>query len=230
MIEHLLRTAVLAVGVTAAAGLAGAQAPQPSAPTQRQRSEPAQPQRSEPAQPQQSEPAQSLPKEPQNSSGQRAQETAPGQAGKEEPSSHATRDSDPGPVLVNGALNVPGASRDTQTTPAKFSRKNAESDRLTTLAHTLTILPQQEARAIYTTLKDEPPSLAFRADVGTKLPAEVELRSMPSELTKRVPLLEGYRYTVAGDRVMVVYPATRFVVAVYAEDGPVTTGSALHAR
>ena len=52
-----------------------------------------------------------------------------GQGGKQEPS--ATANETPayaGPVLVNGILNVPGAPKDSQTVPSKFSPRNAELD------------------------------------------------------------------------------------------------------
>jgi hypothetical protein len=49
------------------------------------------------------------------------------QGGKEEPSSHipttATTE-----VFVNGKLAVPGAPKDSQTEPAKFSERNAKLD------------------------------------------------------------------------------------------------------
>ena len=72
--------------------------------------------------------------------------------GKEEPSSHAASDK-PGDnsVFVNGALAVPGAPANTDTVPAKFSEKNANDDKLITLAYTFKLLTDEQRRAIYET-------------------------------------------------------------------------------
>jgi hypothetical protein len=51
-----------------------------------------------------------------------------GRAGKEEPIPQ-TKSDDTAP-LVNGAWNVPGAPKDSQTVPAKFSERNAAIDKL----------------------------------------------------------------------------------------------------
>src|SRR3954454_7291124 len=53
-------------------------------------------------------------------------QTTPGKNGKEEPSAHVPNTSNG--VFVNGSLAVPGAPSDTQTTPAKFSERNAKLD------------------------------------------------------------------------------------------------------
>jgi hypothetical protein len=166
----------------------------------------------------------SLPTDLQNSGANPAQRTVPGQNGKEEPSAHSTSDSSPdaNAVFLNGKLNVAGI-QNTDTVPAKFSPKNAEDDNRITLAYTFKGLPDAQRAAIYQVLKDQPPANAFRAEVGTELPTSVELRTMPTVLEQRVPMIEGYRYAVSDGRVMVVYPATRFVVGVFAEDPATTT-------
>ncbi len=51
------------------------------------------------------------------------------QGGKEEPSSHIPTAAPPATeVFVNGKLAVPGAPKDSQTEPAKFSERNAKLD------------------------------------------------------------------------------------------------------
>jgi hypothetical protein len=58
--------------------------------------------------------------------------TPSGKAGTNEPSANVpTQDQS---VLVNGALNVPGAPKDSQTVPAKFSARNAALDKLPIMA------------------------------------------------------------------------------------------------
>ena len=99
---------------------------------------------------------QSPPAEPQQQQQQqeKAQQTPSGKMGKEEPSSHAPSDKPAdNSVFVNGALAVPGAPANTDTVPAKFSEKNADDDKLITLAYTFKLLTDEQRRAIYEGLK-----------------------------------------------------------------------------
>jgi hypothetical protein len=125
-------------------------------------------------------------------------------------------------VFVNGALAVPGAPANADTVPAKFSAKNAADDKLTTIAHTFKTLTDEERRAVYQALKDQPAGSAFNADIGTKLPPGIELRPVPDEVAARVPQTRDYRYAVAKDRVLLVGTG-RIVVGVFA-DVPVSEG------
>ena len=106
--------------------------------------------------------------------------------------------------------------------PAKFSAKNAADDKLTTIAHTFKTLTDEERRAVYQALKDQPAGSAFNADIGTKLPPGIELRPVPDEVAARVPQTGDYRYAVAKDRVLLVGTG-RIVVGVFA-DVPVSEG------
>jgi hypothetical protein len=130
-------------------------------------------------------------------------------------------------VLVNGALAVPGAPANTDTVPAKFSAKNAADDELITIAYTFKPLTDDERRAIYQSLKDQPAGSVFNADIGTKLPPGIELRPVPEELAARVPQTRDYRYAVAMDRVLLVGTG-RTVVGVFA-DAPVSEESVIAA-
>jgi hypothetical protein len=144
------------------------------------------------------------------------QHTESGKMGKEEPSSHAPTEKPPqNAVFVDGALAVPGAPADTDTVPAKFSAKNAADDQLVTVAYTFKNLSDEQRRAIYQALKGQPAGPAFNADVGVVLPATVELKAMPDEVVQRVAQTKDYQYAVAADRVLLVSPPTRIVVAVF---------------
>jgi hypothetical protein len=145
MRNDLLRTSALALAFVAGVGLAAAQQQPPAADAQQQ------------------------------SQQDKAQQTPSGQMGKEEPSSHAASAAPPAnAVFVNGALAVPDAPA-TDMVPAKFSAKNAADDALITVAYTFKTLTDEERRAIYQALKDQP-AAAFNADVGTELPPGIELR------------------------------------------------------
>jgi hypothetical protein len=149
------------------------------------------------------------------------------QMGKEEQSSHApSADPPANAVFVNGALAVPGAPANTDTVPAKFSAKNAADDELITIAYTFKTLTDDERRAVYQALKDQPAGSAFNADIGTKLPPGIELRPVPEEVAARVPQTRDYRYAVAMDRVLLV-GTNRIVVGVFADE-PVSEGRRDH--
>jgi Protein of unknown function (DUF1236) len=159
----------------------------------------------------------SPPPDPQQRSQQENwQHTDSGKMGKEEPSSHAPTEKPPqNGVFVDGALAVPGAPTDTDTVPAKFSEKNAADDQLVTVGYTFKNLSDEQRRAIYQALKDQPAGPAFNADVGVELPATVELKPMPDEVVQRVPQTKDYQFAVADNRVLLVSPPTRIVVAVF---------------
>ena len=181
----LLRTSALALGFAAGIGLAAAQQPPPPADAQ------------------------------QKGQQEKAQQTQSGQTGAEEPSSHAPSANPPAnAVFVNGALAVPDAPN-TDTVPAKFSAKNAADDALITVAYTFKTLTDEQRRAIFEALKDQPAS-AVNADVATELPPGIELRPVPNEVTARVPQTRDYRYAVGNGRVLLV-GTSRVVVGVFGD-------------
>jgi hypothetical protein len=194
MRNDLLRTSALALAFVAGVGLAAAQQQPPAADAQQQ------------------------------SQHDKALQTPSGQMGKEEPSSHATSAAPPATAaFVNGALAVPGAPANTDTVPAKFSAKNAADDALITIAYTFKPLSDDERRAIYQALKDQP-AAAFNADVGTELPPGIELRPVPDEVAARVPQTKGYRYAVTNNRVLLV-GTSRIVTGVFGDaNAPVSEG------
>jgi hypothetical protein len=161
----------------------------------------------------------------QQSQQEKAQQTPSGKTGTDEPSAHAatTKPVD-NAVLVNGALAVPGAPANSDTVPAKFSEKNAADDKLITLAYTFRSLTDEQRRAIYQALKDQPPGAAFNADIGVELPPAVELRAIPAEVANRVPQTRDYRYAVADNRVLLVSPINRVVVGVFPDVKAVGAG------
>jgi len=189
----LLRTSALALAFVAGIGLTAAQQPPPPADAQ------------------------------QKGQQEKAQQTQSGQTGAEEPSSHAPSANPPAnAVFVNGALAVPDAPN-TDTVPAKFSAKNAADDALITVAYTFKTLTDEQRRAIFEALKDQPAS-AVNADVATELPPGIELRPVPNEVTARVPQTRDYRYAVGNGRVLLV-GTSRIVVGVFGEaNAPVSEG------
>jgi len=152
----------------------------------------------------------------QQSQHDKALQTPSCQVGEEEQSSHAlSADAPATAVFVNGTLVVPGAPVKTDTVPAKFSAKKAADDELITVAFTFKTLTDEQRRAIYEALKEQPAS-AVNADVGAELPPGIELRPVPNEVAVRVPQTRDYRYAMAKDRVLLV-GTSRIVVGVFAD-------------
>jgi hypothetical protein len=102
--------------------------------------------------------------------------------------------------------------------PSKFSAKNADDDKLITLAYTFKFLTDEQRQAIYGGLKGQPAGPAFNADIGVALPPSVELRPVPNDMAVRVAQTADYLYAVANDRVLLVTPVNRVVVGVFKDD------------
>ena len=161
----------------------------------------------------------------QQSQQEKAQQTQSGKTGTVEPSALAPTDKPPAnAVFFNGALAVPDAPANSQTVPAKFSAQNAADDKLVILAYTFKTLSDEQRRAIYQALKDQPAGQAFNADIGVKLSSAVELHPMPAEVANRVPQTKDYRYAISDNRVLLVAPINRVVVGVFPDAKAIEAG------
>lgn len=108
---------------------------------------------------------------------------------------------------------VPGAMPGSDTVPSTLSAKNAADDKLITAAYTFKSLNDEQRRTIYQSLKDKAPGAAPNtADIGSELPASVELSTIPDDVAAKIPQTKGYQYTIANDKVLLVSPPTRIVV------------------
>jgi hypothetical protein len=104
------------------------------------------------------------------------------------------------------------------TVPSTLSEKNAADDKLITVAYTFKNLSDEQRRTIYEALKDQSvPASAPKVEIGAELPIAIELRPVPREVVTRVPQTNGYEYTVAGNKVLLVSPPTRIVVGEFAQ-------------
>jgi hypothetical protein len=129
-----------------------------------------------------------------------------------------------GPALVNGALAAPEAAKDSSTVPAKFSAKNEAEDHLPLMAFTFKNLSDEQKRPIVESVKGAKTAAPkgeaspdFYANLGVSLPSAVHLHVLPDEVTAKIPQTKAYRYTTVGDKVLLVEPANRIVVAVIRE-------------
>lgn len=83
-------------------------------------------------------------------------------------------------------------------------------------AQTGQITPEQERAIFGVLIKQKPaksPPASFNASVGMDVPAGVELYELPAD--SALDPVRRYRYTVMGDQVVLVDPASRKVALVF---------------
>jgi len=139
-----------------------------------------------------------------------AQNSESGRAGKQEPLPKATTD---GPVLLNGMLNVPGAPTDSQTAPAKFSERNAALDKLPTMATALQLNDEQRKKIAAVLRSGNAPAATVDTTIAEQLPSQIEMVDLPDTLKTEIPDVNKLKYVHAGDRILLVDPPNRIVVA-----------------
>lgn len=135
------------------------------------------------------------------------------------------------PQADQSAQPVPGAWPGSDTVPSTISEQHAADDKLITAAHTFKNLKADERATIFNGLKDSssPHQLAAEvgaAEIGIELPYSIELRPLPDAVVSKVPQTKGYSYVAAGNKVLLVRAATRFVVAVIDDPAAAATTGA----
>jgi hypothetical protein len=145
----------------------------------------------------------------------------PSRGGKQEPSSKI-EGTDPGAVLVNGVLAVPGALADSQTAPAKFSERTNNADQLPIAAYSLGHLASEQRSSIFSTL-DGQLALSGQVEapvdvvVGSEVSADVALHGLqpiPEEVASQLPELRQLAFARAGSKIVLVNPNLHRVLAV----------------
>jgi hypothetical protein len=142
---------------------------------------------------------------------EKAQQSKEGQAGTTEPSSeHSATSRDPNAVFVDGRLVAPGAPPDSQTVPAKYSKRNAALDALPTMAFPLPLNDEQRQR-IREAVKQSPVANT-NARSAELLPDAIDVHALPSQLTAEMPAVRNLGYVRTADRVLLIGPSNRVVV------------------
>jgi hypothetical protein len=121
-----------------------------------------------------------------------------------------------GPVFVNGSLAVPGASPQTQDTPAKYSAKNDADDKTPTMAWPIPLTDEQQ-RAIHDRIVSAAAPIApIQAKPSDALPDWVDMQGLmqdlPPDLKQKVPFVSDYKYVNTPDKILLVNPRERIVV------------------
>jgi hypothetical protein len=145
----------------------------------------------------------------------------PTRGGKQEPSSKAEGTEANAPILNNGVLTVPGAPQDSQTAPAKFSKRSDEVDKLSIAAYALIQLSTQQRARLHdalnkpVALSDE--ELGGLPEVGAEIPASSPLKRLeplPEQVVSELPELKSLFFVRVRHKIVVVDPALHRVLAV----------------
>jgi hypothetical protein len=189
------------------------------APPAAQGASPATPEGVKPTQ-DQSGSSQVAPTTSQQRQGEQAVSTPSGKTGKEEPSAHAPSQStsqnavqstaQDTAVFVDGRLNVPGAPKDSQTVPAKFSERNDRIDKLPIMAMSLGLTDAQR-RAILDSVKQAgQPVQTTSAKPSEELPANIVVHDLG--VSANIPEVARLKYVRTPQGVLLIEPSNRIVV------------------
>jgi hypothetical protein len=159
-------------------------------------------------------PSSAKPSPDQDAQGDKATHSVSGRGGKEEPGSHAptqAQGEQPTPALVNGAWNVPGAPADSQTVPAKFSKRNDAIDKMPIMAMAAMAFSDEQKRKIVDSVRAaNVPVQATSAKPAEELPINVTVHDLPASASD--PAMAKLKYVRAADRVLLVEPSNRIVI------------------
>jgi len=157
----------------------------------------------------QSGPSSAAPTASQNGQGDKATHSVSGRAGTEEPGSHAP--SQDTAALVNGNWNVPGAPADSQTVPAKFSKRNDAIDRVPIMAMAVLSLTDEQKQAIAASVKAaNSPVQTTTAKPAEELPWTIMVHDLG--ISANDPALARMKIVRAQDRILLIDAPNRIVI------------------
>ena len=157
----------------------------------------------------QSGPSSAAPTTSQNGQGDKATHSVSGRAGTEEPGSHAP--SQDTAAFVNGNWNVPGAPADSQTVPAKFSKRNDAVDRVPIMAMAVLALSDEQKKAIMASVKAaNSPVQTTNAKPAEELPWTITVHDLG--ISANDPALARMKIVRAQDRILLIDAPNRIVI------------------
>ena len=177
--------------------------------------------------PQQNAPAEKM--APSMKSEQKAPQTT-GQAPKSDadqkaqaPARSMDKDSKPGAATgksdANGASKTEQKAQSPSGAPSQSTQSTTEQNRTTTgqgAAGSAKLTTEQRTKitSVIKSQKVEPVRLNVSVSVGTRIPADVRLHSLPQEVIVIYPEWRGYDYILVGDQIVIVNPRTHEIVAI----------------
>jgi len=177
--------------------------------------------------PQQNAPAEKM--APSMKSEQKTPQTT-GQAPKSDaeqkaqaPARSMEKDSKPGAATgksdANGASKTEQKAQSPSGAPSQSTQSTTEQNRTTTgqgAAGSAKLTTEQRTKitSVIKSQKVEPVRLNVSVSVGTRIPADVRLHSLPQEVIVIYPEWRGYDYILVGDQIVIVNPRTHEIVAI----------------
>ena len=143
----------------------------------------------------------------------------PTRGGKQEPTSKIEGTEANAAILNNGVLTVAGAAQDSQTAPAKFSKRTDAADKLPIAGYTLRHLSGQQRdrlyRALHAPMALSSEQLGDLLEVGAEVSASAlkGLKPLPAQLLSEFPELKSLVFAGVGDKIVLVDPVQHRVVA-----------------
>ncbi len=114
-------------------------------------------------------------------------------------------------ALVNGAWNVPGAPADSQTVPAKFSKRNDAIDRVPIMAMPALGLSDEQKKAIVASVKAaNSPLQTTSAKPAEELPWTVTVHDLG--ISANDPALARMKIVRVQDRILLIDAPNRIVI------------------
>ena len=114
-------------------------------------------------------------------------------------------------ALVNGALDVPGAPADSQTVPAKFSKRNDAIDHVPIMAMPVLAFSDEQKRSIIDAVRGaNAPVQSTSAKPAEELPIDVTVQDWPAAASD--PAFAKMKFVRAQDRILLVEPSNRVVI------------------
>ena len=144
---------------------------------------------------------------PKSDAGQKAQAPA------------RSMDKDSKPGAATGKSDANGASKTEQKAQSPSGTSGTEQNRTTTgqgAAGSAKLTTEQRTKisSVIKSQKVESVRLNVSVSVGTRIPADVRLHSLPQEVIVIYPEWRGYDYILVGDQIVIVNPRTHEIVAI----------------
>ncbi len=143
---------------------------------------------------------------------------------KQEPTDKGTAQRKDEPTSKGTAEQKGDAAGDQKKGPAAAAKDGLEQDKRAELS-------DDQRTRVRTTIRElnvrPVTNVNFSINAGVRIPRTVTLHALPRSVVEIVPYYRGYRYFVAGVRIVIVDPATYEIVYVIDDGGPGASRTAL---
>lgn len=157
-------------------------------------------------------------------------QTAPS-TGSSQPAQAQTNN--PAPAANQAQQPATGGAATTAQQPAQPSTNSAQSSSSTSVNASVSINDQQRTRVTQSISRLNVQPLAnvnFSLTVGTAIPRDVHLQTLPADVVEVVPQYRGYSFFVVRDEIVIVEPSTYKIVTVLPRSGGSTAAAPAPSR